>query len=73
MNADRSPDRGQDGPGRATGSRQTMHLVCDDCGAVEDGEGPISELIGHLEGSYGFEPRSAELTVFGLCRHCRPS
>ena len=48
-----------------------IHLVCEDCGAVDHSEGLLAQLGLHLAENHGFEARSAEVTVFGLCVHCR--
>ena len=52
--------------------QDAIHLVCEECGAVDYGEGLSAELTSQVDASHGFAIRSAEITVFGLCVHCRP-
>ena len=50
------------------------HVVCRECGAVED----VDRLIGHLprldaKDAHGYAVDMVELNFWGLCPACRPS
>ncbi|MFQ5658235.1 MAG: Fur family transcriptional regulator [Candidatus Methylomirabilales bacterium] len=50
------------------------HLVCDDCGRIEDVATCPVEAVGltrQIRRRTGFAVRSHVLELFGLCRHCR--
>jgi len=53
------------------------HLICVECGSVEDVEVPrgreavILELVGALTASSGFEPLDHVLEIEGRCGRCR--
>ncbi len=71
MEPNRSEPSGQPQTRRAPEVADAIQLVCDDCGSVEHGQGLLAQLGQHLLESNDFEARSAEVTVFGLCVHCR--
>ena len=57
-----------DGGGRP---HDGVHLVCEDCGAIEEAEAVMAaQLSGRVESAYGFVARATKVTVFGRCAHC---
>lgn len=60
-------------PGRGTyyevaGKGHHHHFACEDCGAVFELEGCISEFQGRLPP--GFRTRGHDVTIFGSCATC---
>lgn len=54
------------------GSAHHDHLVCDDCGRIEEFEEPgIERLQLQVAAAHGFELRSHRLELHGLCGRCR--
>lgn len=52
--------------------RHHHHLVCTDCGRVEEVHSDImQQLAQNLHKQYGFEAVDQEIKFFGRCRHCR--
>ena len=52
------------------GPEHHHHLVCLECGAVEDtAECPLPSEA-EFRRRYGFAPRSHELEIYGTCRSC---
>jgi Fur family ferric uptake transcriptional regulator len=52
------------------GPEHHHHLVCLECGAVEDTDECPLPSAAELERRYGFSPRSHELEIYGTCRRC---
>ena len=53
------------------GPEHHHHLVCLNCGAVEDTDECPLPTADEFERRYGFSPRSHELEIYGTCRSCR--
>lgn len=48
-----------------------FHLVCENCGEVTHHAGDLVDQVrAHLSAEHGFEARSVELIVSGLCARC---
>lgn len=71
MEPNRTEPSGHPQSQRAPEVADAIQLVCEDCGAVEHSQGLLAQLGQHLLEHNSFEARSAEVTVFGLCVHCR--
>ena len=52
------------------GPEHHHHLVCLECGAVEDTEECPLPSAAELRRRYGFAPKSHELEIYGTCRRC---
>jgi Fur family transcriptional regulator, ferric uptake regulator len=51
-----------------------FHLQCSGCGSVEHHEGDlVARILEHLDAGHGFAVHAVDLTVTGLCAHCRPT
>ncbi len=49
-----------------------LHLVCRDCGAVEEADISIAEpLAARLADSHGFDVDASHFAIYGRCRRCR--
>lgn len=49
-----------------------FHLLCEVCGEVDHHVGSlVARIEDHLDDGHGFEVRSVELTVTGVCARCR--
>lgn len=56
----------------ATCFRQSVHLLCSDCGSYEAEDGVIfQEQLAEICKSAGFTRRAIHLEIVGLCRRCR--
>jgi Fur family ferric uptake transcriptional regulator len=54
--------------------RHHHHLVCRSCGrVVEISEPTVESWTREIAKKYGFSDASHELTVYAVCRVCRPS
>jgi Fur family transcriptional regulator, ferric uptake regulator len=55
----------------AAGEDQHVHLVCRDCGAVDEvAPAVLDGLVGTLESSRGFRVDIGHVALFGLCAGC---
>ena len=52
------------------GPEHHHHLVCLECGAVEDTDECPLPSPAELRRRYGFAPKSHELEIYGTCRRC---
>jgi Fur family ferric uptake transcriptional regulator len=52
------------------GPEHHHHLVCLECGAVEDTDECPLPSAAELKRRYGFAPKSHELEIYGTCRRC---
>lgn len=52
------------------GPEHHHHLVCLECGAVEDTDECPLPSPAELKRRYGFAPKSHELEIYGTCRRC---
>jgi Fur family transcriptional regulator, ferric uptake regulator len=51
-----------------------VHLVCRDCGRVTELSPEAAQpLVSALDKEHGFQTDVGHLTVFGICRDCRPN
>ncbi len=59
--------------GMHTGSHQTEHLICTNCGCVEELPVPNSAIseIGVSAARIGFSPAQTRVEVLGVCSHCK--
>lgn len=57
---------------RCAGSRHHHHLVCRECGATVEVEGPaVERWAERVAGEHGFDEVSHTLEIFGRCASCR--
>lgn len=47
-----------------------MHLVCRQCGEVDDIEADLSGIVGEAARCVGHQFEWAEITAYGICKHC---
>jgi len=51
-----------------------LHLVCDDCGAVDEAAVDVAEeLVGRLRSVHGFTPDVEHMAISGRCASCSGS
>lgn len=52
--------------------RPHIHLVCNICGAIEDGEeeGEIIDALKNRGGYRSFEPKFVSVNIYGVCAKC---
>ena len=67
----RSPD-GEASYRRCSGTHHHHHLVCRQCGATVEVEGPaVERWTGAIAATHGYADVSHTLEIFGLCPRCR--
>ncbi|MBN2815537.1 MAG: transcriptional repressor [Campylobacterales bacterium] len=47
------------------------HLVCDNCGAVQDITVPIHTILEQTDNTQEFEIKSASVVFTGICKECK--
>jgi Fur family ferric uptake transcriptional regulator len=58
----------------AIGEEQHVHLVCRDCGGVDEvAPSMLDDLVRRLESSRGFHVDIGHVALFGLCAECAES
>ena len=63
---------GHGAPTYSAEAHEHVHLVCHDCGAVEEIDAAtVSELVTHLREASGFVLDVTHLALSGQCRDCR--
>jgi Fur family ferric uptake transcriptional regulator len=54
------------------GSRHHHHLVCVDCGQVQDIVGcGVDDFVERVAGRFGYQPQGHRLEIYGRCAECQ--